>query len=87
MAKLKYSLYYLDRKLELDRDKTYSLGRGAENDICLPGLTVSRKHARLFWEAGHFVIEDAKSTNGIFINGRRLLPRFSRDRSAPCRGD
>jgi two-component system cell cycle response regulator len=75
MAKLKYSLYYLDRKLELDRDKTYSLGRGAENDICLPGLTVSRKHARLFWEAGHFVIEDAKSTNGIFINGRRLPKR------------
>ncbi len=72
MPKMKYSLYYLDRKLELDRMKTYSLGRSADNDVCLPGLTVSRRHAVISWQSGHFTIDDAKSTNGFLVNGRRF---------------
>jgi diguanylate cyclase (GGDEF)-like protein len=75
MPKLKYVLYYLDRKLELDRTKIYLIGRGTESDVRLPGLTVSRRHARLAWESGHFVIADAPSTNGLFVNGRRLAKR------------
>jgi len=36
---------------------------------------VSRRHARILFERGKFLIEDLGSTNGTFVNrGRRLLP-------------
>lgn len=36
---------------------------------------VSRRHARVIYRGGVFVIEDLGSTNGTFVNrGRRLLP-------------
>lgn len=33
---------------------------------------VSRNHADIFWENGVFLIQDNASTNGTFINGRRI---------------
>ena len=33
---------------------------------------ISRVHARLFMENGSFVIEDNGSTNGTFVNGRKI---------------
>lgn len=40
-----------------------------------PEAKVSRRHAKVFFRDGQFVIEDLGSTNGTFINrGRRLLP-------------
>jgi diguanylate cyclase (GGDEF)-like protein len=71
MEKLSYCFYYLDRKKALKPGETYSLGREPGNNIRLPGLTVSRRHARLVWEDGHFIIEDCRSTNGMYVNGRR----------------
>ena len=36
---------------------------------------VSRRHARIVWRSGNFMIEDLGSTNGTFVNrGRRLIP-------------
>lgn len=36
---------------------------------------VSRRHARVMFREGQFVIEDLGSTNGTFVNrGRRLIP-------------
>jgi diguanylate cyclase (GGDEF)-like protein len=71
MADLCYRLYYLNHKKDLTPKGEYLLGRGAGNHIKLPGQTVSRRHARLYWEDGHFVIEDADSLNGLCVNGTR----------------
>lgn len=36
---------------------------------------VSRRHARIVFQGGRYVIEDLGSTNGTFVNrGRRLIP-------------
>ncbi len=35
---------------------------------------VSRQHARLFWQAGHLMVEDLASANGTWVNDARLPP-------------
>ena len=40
-----------------------------------PEAKVSRKHARISFRNGHYLIQDLGSTNGTFVNrGRRLAP-------------
>ena len=38
----------------------------------LPGRLVSAVHARLFRRGAEFILEDAGSTNGSYVNGRRV---------------
>lgn len=47
------------------------IGRDANNDIVIPNLNVSRKHAKVFKdEAGLYWLEDLGSHNGTLLNGR-----------------
>lgn len=48
------------------------LGREPLNDIPLKDPEVSRRHARLTPQDDSFLIEDLGSTNGTFVNGRRV---------------
>jgi membrane associated rhomboid family serine protease len=54
-------------------DAPVTMGRAAENTLCLAGDTAaSRMHARIARdESGYCVIEDVGSRNGVFVNGRR----------------
>ena len=49
-----------------------TIGRGEKNDISLDGLQISNRHARLLKSNSGIVIEDLKSSNGIYLNGKRL---------------
>ncbi len=57
--------------------KEITLGRASDNDLVIPpdvsGVeTVSAQHARLVHDAADaWIIEDLKSTNGLYINGSR----------------
>lgn len=57
----------LSNEFSITNGKT--LGRAIENDIVLPDMYVSRKHAKISFENGVYVIEDLNSTNGTFLNG------------------
>lgn len=48
------------------------VGREPLNDVVIPDPEVSRRHARIFWEESSFNIEDLNSTNGTYVNGRRI---------------
>ena len=48
------------------------LGRQLDNDIVFYEEFVSRFHAEIRLEAGGYVVSDAKSTGGTFVNGRRI---------------
>ncbi|MFN8385084.1 MAG: FHA domain-containing protein [Anaerolineales bacterium] len=49
-----------------------TIGRDSTNEIAINDAEVSRRHARLTFQGGKFVLEDLGSTNGTFVNGQRL---------------
>jgi hypothetical protein len=48
------------------------IGRSRENDVVLRDARVSRRHARVKADGAAFVIEDLGSSNGTFLDGRRV---------------
>jgi len=49
-----------------------TVGRDATNEIVINDAEISRRHARLTFQGGKYVLEDLGSTNGTFVNGQRL---------------
>ncbi|MCB0193152.1 MAG: FHA domain-containing protein [Anaerolineae bacterium] len=53
------------------------MGREEGLEIVLQDPESSRRHARVYWQAGHYIIEDMGSTNGTFVNGIQITgPQF-----------
>ena len=50
----------------------YVVGRAAGSDIQLPEGSVSSRHAQLERTGGGWRLTDLQSTNGTFVNGRRI---------------
>ncbi|MDP2278157.1 MAG: FHA domain-containing protein, partial [Nitrospirota bacterium] len=59
------------KEIPLDKD-TVTIGRNPGNDINIDNLAVSGFHAKLINRGGSFFIEDLNSTNGTFVNGKRI---------------
>jgi hypothetical protein len=49
------------------------VGRHDACDVVVGHLSVSRRHARLTFCDGHWVLRDLDSTNGTRVNGRRVV--------------
>jgi FHA domain/Protein of unknown function (DUF3662) len=60
-------------------DKTSRIGRGDEAEIVLLDPSVSRAHAILEVTGGGAIVRDLGSTNGTFVNGRRIAQSALRD--------
>lgn len=60
----------------------FYIGRSHTSDIILPSDNVSRRHARLYTVDGKCYIEDLSSSNGVFVNGRRINEVYQIQRSA-----
>ena len=46
-----------------------TLGRGSSNDVCVPSGNLSRRHTRVVFTNGKYVLQDLGSTNGSKVNG------------------
>jgi ABC-type multidrug transport system ATPase subunit len=56
------------------------LGRDPACDFPLPSPAVSRRHARIFFQDGVYLVEDLNSSNKTFVNGELLnAPRVLQD--------
>ena len=63
---------------DLSFDKTeIRVGRVRDNDIVLPKGNVSKHHCRLLLQSGQLVVEDMGSTNGTYVNGRKITEATS----------
>lgn len=70
-----------------ERDRAYVLtggvqriGRESSNDIVVPDINISRVHAEICMQPnGQWVISDLGSTNGLFVNGRKIQSAPLRD--------
>src|SRR5262249_1618166 len=62
------------RKYPLEGTATV-LGRQFDCPICLTGKQVSRQHAQIVCRDSAYFVEDLDSSNGTFLNGKRIAPR------------
>jgi pilus assembly protein CpaF len=59
------------RLLTFDKDEV-TIGRVSGNDIVLAKGNVSKRHSKLVLRGGQIEVSDLKSTNGTFVNGRKI---------------
>ena len=55
------------------------LGRDPQNDLVLDDRRVSRKHAEIRLRLGRYTLYDLQSTNGTYVNGRRVAEKVLDD--------
>jgi len=67
----------LDIRLARER---ITIGRRADNDVCLPYPAVSGEHAAVVTILSDSFLEDLGSTNGTLVNGKPIAKHFLRDR-------
>ncbi len=49
-----------------------TIGRHADSDITLDDITVSRRHSEIHQSSGQYIVRDAGSLNGTYVNQRRI---------------
>lgn len=59
------------RSYRFHQDMT-TIGRTNGNDFVISGRTVSRRHARLWFDNGRWYLEDLQSANGTLVNNVRI---------------
>ena len=50
-----------------------TVGRMPGNDIVIAAGNISKRHARIVFRDGKAIVVDLKTTNGTFVNGKRVL--------------
>jgi predicted component of type VI protein secretion system len=67
------------KEVLLEKDE-YTFGRKSDNDIVIEHPTISGHHGKIRKDGDRFKLEDLNSTNGTFINGKRVKTGEIKDR-------
>ena len=60
-----------DQTIPIEKGST-AMGRQTTNDVIVPEVGVSRKHAEIVEGDGQYHLRDLETTNGTFVNGKRI---------------
>jgi membrane-bound lytic murein transglycosylase D len=60
------------RRRSFTFDRRFRIGRAAECEVCVEHDFVSRVHAEVLFEEGCWWIRDLHSSNGLYLEGRRV---------------
>jgi eukaryotic-like serine/threonine-protein kinase len=58
---------YVGELISLDKPLV-TIGRRADNDVVVPEATVSGQHAQLKWQNATWIVDDANTTNGTYVD-------------------
>ncbi len=58
---------YVGELIGLDKPMV-TIGRRADNDVVVPEATVSGQHAQLKWQNATWIVDDASTTNGTYVD-------------------
>ncbi|MCB9729669.1 MAG: Flp pilus assembly complex ATPase component TadA [Deltaproteobacteria bacterium] len=61
-----------DERRLMFQEEEVTIGRAKGSDIMLPRNNISKRHARLVDKDEKVVLVDLRSTNGTYVNGRRI---------------
>jgi Mg-chelatase subunit ChlD len=71
--------YYLEPVEETEglnnfflKKKITKIGRRSDNDLILHHKFISNRHAEIYWEKNQFILRDLNSTNGTYINEKKI---------------
>ena len=64
-----------------------TIGRQEGNSLVLDSERVSRTHAVIDWDGDHYSVIDNASTNGTFVNGKRVRRQVLRNGDMLSIGD
>ncbi|MBI5544930.1 MAG: Flp pilus assembly complex ATPase component TadA, partial [Deltaproteobacteria bacterium] len=59
-------------RTEIFEKKEVNIGRVQGNDIVLAKGNISKHHSRIVFKDGKLIVLDLRSTNGTFVNGKRI---------------
>jgi pSer/pThr/pTyr-binding forkhead associated (FHA) protein len=59
------------KTIETDKE-VITIGRNVKNDIQIDNLSVSKQHARIVKHQDGYFVEDMKSTNGTYLNEKKI---------------
>jgi signal transduction histidine kinase len=62
----------LPEKVHFLKPRPYTLGRARHNDLCLSEASISKVHAKIGYDDGHFSIEDLQSLHGVYVNTAKV---------------
>jgi pSer/pThr/pTyr-binding forkhead associated (FHA) protein len=66
------------RQVESDKSEV-TIGRDSEADIQIDNISVSRIHAKIIEGPNYYLLQDLNSTNGTFVNGKRVEQKYIKD--------
>jgi pSer/pThr/pTyr-binding forkhead associated (FHA) protein len=69
--------YFLKSSLKkkpivLSKSRKFTIGRSTGNSLPVREGTISQRHASIKWDKSSFKIKDEGSTNGTFVNNKRV---------------
>lgn len=67
-----------EREVEISQTP-FTMGRQGDNDLVLLDHRVSRRHARVIHDGRGYVLEDADSRHGTYVNGERIEQHLLKD--------
>ena len=65
------------KKLTLEKDKPLEAGRGQNVGLRLRDSMTSRTHFKIFFAKNDWYVNDLKSSNGTFLNGKKITLLFA----------
>jgi diguanylate cyclase (GGDEF)-like protein len=54
------------------KERNLKIGRELDCDLILESPHISRYHAELIWKGSELLVRDLGSTNGVFVNGKKI---------------